>query len=178
MLVARNETVAEILSELQKRANLDDDTVRETRIFEVHSGKLSKELRADTSVTLVNDYATLYAERIPAEELNLEGEDRVISAFNFDREPNRPHGVPFKFVVKQVSPRSSHPIIPVLQDTDIIQGEVFKQTKDRISKRTGIKGKPFEKIKFAVVPRASFSTPRYLEDGEYTSFSVVVYRVC
>lgn len=114
VLVARNETIAELLSELQKKANLDDDTVRETRIFEVHSGKLSKELRADTSVALVNDYSTLYAERIPSEELDLNGEDRVISAFNFDREPNRPHGVPFKFVVKSVSLRSNtqHSSIP------------------------------------------------------------------
>lgn len=46
------------------------------------------------------------------------------------------------------------------------QGEIFKETKERLSKRTGIKGKPFEKIKFAVVPRASFSTPKYLEDGK------------
>ncbi|KAJ5182979.1 Ubiquitin carboxyl-terminal hydrolase 21 [Penicillium capsulatum] len=149
VLVARNGTVAELLSELQKKANLDDDAVRETRIFEVHNGKMSKELREDSSVTLLNDYATLYAERIPAEELSLEDDDRVISAFNFDREPNRPHGVPFKFVVKQ--------------------GEVFKETKERLSKRTGIKGKPFEKIKFAVVPRASFSSPKYLEEDDILS---------
>jgi hypothetical protein len=49
------------------------------------------------------------------------------------------------------------------------QGEIFKETKERLSKRTGIKGKPFEKIKFAVVPRASFSTPKYLEDGKHLS---------
>lgn len=49
------------------------------------------------------------------------------------------------------------------------QGEIFKETKERLSKRTGIKGKPFEKIKFAVVPRASFSTPKYLEDGKNLS---------
>lgn len=47
------------------------------------------------------------------------------------------------------------------------QGEVFRETKERLSKRTGIKGKQFEKIKFAVVPRTSYSSsPRYLEDGK------------
>lgn len=46
------------------------------------------------------------------------------------------------------------------------KGEIFKETKERLSKRTGIKGKQFEKIKFAVVPRTMYSNPRYLEDGE------------
>jgi ubiquitin carboxyl-terminal hydrolase 7 len=31
--------------------------------------------------------------------------------------------------------------------------------------RTGIKGKPFEKIKFAVVQKSNYSKPMYLEDG-------------
>jgi ubiquitin carboxyl-terminal hydrolase 7 len=55
-----------------------------------------------------------------------------------------------------------------LLHTNVKQGEIFKETKERLSKRTGIKGKPFEKIKFAVVPRASFSSPRYIEDGKFT----------
>jgi ubiquitin carboxyl-terminal hydrolase 7 len=46
------------------------------------------------------------------------------------------------------------------------QGEIFKQTKERLSKRTGIKGKPFEKIKFSVVPRNSFPNAKYIEDGK------------
>ena len=103
VLVARNGTVSELLSALQKKANLDDDAIRDMRLFEAHSGKFYKELREDTNVATINEYSTLYAERTPAEELNLEADDRVVSAFNFDREPNRPHGVPFKFVVKPVS---------------------------------------------------------------------------
>lgn len=48
----------------------------------------------------------------------------------------------------------------------INQGEIFKQTKERLAKRIGCKGKTFEKIKFAVVPRASFPNAKYIEDGE------------
>jgi len=33
--------------------------------------------------------------------------------------------------------------------------------------RTGIKGKPFEKIKFAVVRKSNTPKPVYLSDGEY-----------
>lgn len=47
------------------------------------------------------------------------------------------------------------------------QGEIFKDTKERLSKRTGIKGKQFEKIKFSVVPHGSYSRPKPLEDGKF-----------
>ena len=47
----------------------------------------------------------------------------------------------------------------------LMQDEVFKDTKARLSKRTGIKGKMFEKIKFAVVPRGMYQNAKYLEDG-------------
>lgn len=43
------------------------------------------------------------------------------------------------------------------------QGEPFSETKKRLEKRTGIKGKAFEKIKFALLKR--YAKPTYLEDG-------------
>lgn len=45
------------------------------------------------------------------------------------------------------------------------QGEKFSDTRKRLEKRTGLKGKSFEKIKFAVVRRSHFSKPQYLNDG-------------
>ena len=47
------------------------------------------------------------------------------------------------------------------------QGEVFKDTKERLSKRTGIKGKQFEKIKFSMIPHGNYSRTKTLEDGEF-----------
>ncbi|CAG8316997.1 unnamed protein product [Penicillium salamii] len=146
VLVSRSGTVVDLLSALRQKLDLGEEPIR---VAETHSGKVYKELREDQNVLAINEYATLYAEKIPAEELNLEAEDRVISTFSFDREPNRTHGIPFKFVVKA--------------------GELFSETKKRLSARTQIKGKNFEKIKFAVVPRASFSNPKYLEDGDILS---------
>lgn len=102
VLVPRNGNVSDILAALQKKVNLDDEALREMRICEVHSGKVHKELRAEQAVAGITDYSTLYAERIPAEELNMDVNERVVNAFNFDREPNRTHGVPFKFLVKPV----------------------------------------------------------------------------
>lgn len=46
-----------------------------------------------------------------------------------------------------------------------VQGELFEKTKERLQARTGIKGKPFEKIKFAVVKKSAYSKPVYLENG-------------
>jgi len=48
-----------------------------------------------------------------------------------------------------------------------LQNEAFKDTLLRLSKRTGIKGKNFEKIKFAVVPRSTLAKPEYLKEGEH-----------
>jgi ubiquitin carboxyl-terminal hydrolase 7 len=42
-------------------------------------------------------------QEIPAEELEADDADKVISVFHFQKEVSRTHGVPFKFVVKPVS---------------------------------------------------------------------------
>jgi ubiquitin carboxyl-terminal hydrolase 7 len=147
-LVSRSGTVADLLSALRQKLELADEPIR---VAETHSGKVYKELRPDQNVAVINEYATLYAEKIPTEESNMDAEERIISVFSFDREPNRTHGIPFRFVVKP--------------------GELFAETKKRLSARTQIKGKNFEKIKFAVIPRATFSAAKYLEDGEYLSYN-------
>lgn len=98
----RDGTFADLLAGLQKKANLEDDVVREMRIFEAHSGKIYKEYQEDAKIAGINEYVTLYAERIPEEELQMQAGERTINAFNFDREPSRPHGIPFKFVMKPV----------------------------------------------------------------------------
>lgn len=109
VLVARTGTVSELLSALQVKAKLDDETMKVIRLYEALNGKFSKELRPEDQINTVTDYGSIFAERIPAEELNMEADDRLISAFNFEKEPTRPHGAPFKFVVKPVS--DSHSVV-------------------------------------------------------------------
>ncbi|POR35949.1 Ubiquitin carboxyl-terminal hydrolase 21 [Tolypocladium paradoxum] len=46
------------------------------------------------------------------------------------------------------------------------EGEKFADTKKRLEKRTGLKGKSFEKIKFAICRRANYSKPQYLNDDD------------
>lgn len=48
----------------------------------------------------------------------------------------------------------------------LFQGEKFIDTKKRLEKRTGLKGKSFEKIKFAIVRRPYSNKVHYLQDGK------------
>ncbi|PGH27122.1 hypothetical protein AJ80_01078 [Polytolypa hystricis UAMH7299] len=149
VLVAKNGHVSDLLLALQKKAKFEDETMQNLHVFEAYGGKIYKELPENFSVAGIADYVSLYVEPLAEEERNMEEGEYRINAYNFDKEPNKPHGIPFKFVVKP--------------------GEVFKETKERLSKRTGIRGKQFEKIRFAIISRALYSKPRYLEDDDILS---------
>ena len=56
-----------------------------------------------------------------------------------------------------------------------VKGEKFSETKKRLEKRTGIKGKNFEKIKFALIQRALYSKPTYITDDGESPFLFVRY---
>ena len=103
LLVAKNGTIGNLLAELKKKANLEDQTVEEARVYSVQSGRIVKELGLDYPVSSILEYQNLFAERIPEDERTIEEGDRAINAFHFDKEPNKVHGVPFKFYLKPVS---------------------------------------------------------------------------
>jgi len=151
VLVPKNGQISDLKEVLQKRLEIDDEAIKNIRIFESHTGRLLKVLTNDYGVLGIADYVDIFAEKIPEDELNPDEGDRFVNAFHFHKEPVKIHtrGIPFRFVVKN--------------------GEIFKQTKERLQKRTGLKGKPFEKIKFAVVKKAQFSKPIYLEDEDILS---------
>ena len=91
------------MAELKKKAGLDAETVEDTRVYSVHSSKIQKELGIDYPVASVLDYTTLVAERLPKEDIEPAEGDRLVYAFHFDKEPSKPHGIPFKFYLKPVS---------------------------------------------------------------------------
>lgn len=101
--MAKNGTVGDLIPLLQKKANLSDEIVHNIRFYEAHNYKLHKELGEEYPVASITDFVTLFAESIPDEELNPDEDDRYIYAFHFEKEPSKPHGVPFKFLVKPVS---------------------------------------------------------------------------
>lgn len=146
LLVTKSGIVEDIIEALVKKAKIkSEEEAGEIRLFEVNGHKFTRELPREYPVISLNDYLTLVAERVPEEELEV-NEPSFVYAFHFQSEPNRMHGMPFKFLLKE--------------------GEPFLETKKRLEKRTAIRGKNFEKIKFAIVRRSSYSRPHYLNDDD------------
>lgn len=95
-------TVRDLLQGLQQKAKLDNETMQNMRIYEVRGNKMYKELLPDDLVAVLSEFAGLYAERMPEEEQDA---DRryFINCFHLEKEPSKPHGIPFRFLVKPVS---------------------------------------------------------------------------
>lgn len=152
ILVPKQATFADVREQLQKRAQLPNEIMGQIRFYEVHSGKVYKVLPLSHSVVALNEFLTIYAERVPEEEqqLDVEKGDRPLWCFHFEKDPSKHHSIPFIFIIKE--------------------GEVFKETKERLSKRTGIKGKNFEKVRFAIVKGGqNYSRPVWVEDDDILS---------
>jgi len=148
-LVPKNGHISDVIPYVMKRFSVPEQSGNRIRFFSAHSGKFHKDIPLNYGVVGFQDYTTLYCELVPEEEVDCNLEVcRIIEAFHFQKEPSKTHnaGVPFKFVVKK--------------------DERFEDTKARLQARTGIKGKPFEKIKFALVRKSSFSKPIYLNDDD------------
>ena len=152
-----------MISELKKKANLDEDTTAGVQVYCVLSGKIQKELPRNYPVASIMDHQSLIAQRIPEECMDITEGDRTINAFHFDKEPSRPHGVPFVFNLKpvwQMNPVANSVCLHIQQQ------ETLKDMKVRLSKRTGLKGKQLDNIKFALVSKSAYLKPQYLQDGK------------
>lgn len=141
LMVPKQSQVSDVLEALQKKANIDDDIMQSVRIYEVHMHRFHKALPSDHQIVSMYDYTQLYAAPFP------EGDSsKCIWAFHYDKEPSKPHGTPFQVTLKE--------------------GEPFRETKQRISELIKIKGKQLDKIKFALVPKAQYSRPEYIQEDE------------
>jgi ubiquitin carboxyl-terminal hydrolase 7 len=52
-------------------------------------------------VLSINDYVDVIAERVPEEEIDAPERD-FIKVVHFQNDPSRIHGIPFKFLLKEV----------------------------------------------------------------------------
>lgn len=98
----KNGTIQDLIEGLIKKARLEDEATKgPIRVFEAQSNKFYKEFTArDLSVVAFTDYTNLYAERVSDEDDV--PENNWINAFHFQVEPNKAHGVPFKFPLFEV----------------------------------------------------------------------------
>ncbi|KJY02284.1 ubiquitin carboxyl-terminal hydrolase like protein [Zymoseptoria brevis] len=152
ILVHKQSQFTSVLDGIQKRLDLPSEALERIRFYEAHGNKVYKTLPNSHAVAALNEFMTVIAERVPDEETELDAEngDRLLFCFHFEKEPSKSHGVPFIFLMKA--------------------GEIFKETKERISKRTGIKGKSLEKVRFAIIKGGqNFSKPVWIEDDDILS---------
>ncbi|KAF2276539.1 cysteine proteinase [Westerdykella ornata] len=141
LMLPKTGRITDLIESLQSKANISSDVAKRVRVYQAHNHKFMKELPMDFGIMSIGEYITVYAAPFP------EGEsDKMITVFHFDKEPNRLHGIPFRFPLKE--------------------GEPFSETKKRLSDFTKIKGKPFDKIKFAIISKPQYSKPQYLDDDE------------
>lgn len=141
----KNGIIEDVISGLIKKAQLPDEAESgKIRIFEANNHRFFRDMSREYPVISINEYTTLLAERIPPEEAEAT-EKEYINCFHFQNEATRPHGIPFRFL--------------------LVPGEAFVDTRKRLEKRTGLKGKSFEKIKFALV-RRPYSKVHYLQDSK------------
>ena len=151
LLVPKNGTIQDLLAELKRKAELTDDVLAETCVYLTQNNKITKELGREYPVASVLEYCPLVVAHTPStsdEAPAAAAEDvKAIGVFHFEKEVSKTHGVPFVF---HVAP-----------------SETLQDIKPRIAKRTNLKGKPFENLKFAVVPKSIYQRPRYLNDGKW-----------
>jgi ubiquitin carboxyl-terminal hydrolase 7 len=152
LLVPKAGNLDDVVTALQRKAGpevIPDDKLSRIRIFEVHANKIYRDLPMNWPVTNLNDFTVLFAEIVAEGEMKGEYDDEsegLLGVFQFDKETSKTHGTPFYFLVRK--------------------GELWKDTKERLQKRTGLKGKAFERIKMATVARNAYGKIEYLEDGE------------
>ena len=158
-MVPKNAQVSDLLEALQKKANISDETMQKVRAYEAHLHKFHKALPLDYQILSLHDYTQVYVAPYPDEDAS-----KKITAFHFDKEPSKPHGVPFQLALKEVRLDLANGCSRVY--TDVAQGEPFHETKQRLSDVTKIKGKQLDKIKFALVSRTQYTRPEYIEDGK------------
>lgn len=152
ILVPKNGTIEDVINGLIKKAQLPSEAeAGNIRIFESSNHRFYRDMSREYPVISINEYTNLLAESVLPEEADATDKD-YINCFHFQNEATRAHGIPFRFLM--------------------VVGEKFVDTKKRLEKRTGLKGKSFEKIKFAVV-RRPYSKTHYLQDGKMRTFCIV-----
>jgi len=155
-LLPKTSVVHELAQQLSKLVTLTPEGSGQIRVFEVtKDGKHQREFSTTDMIGNIHDLAELYAEEIPSDELDTADEyKKIISVFHFLRDPSRPHGVPFRFVLKPA--------------------EKFADTKKRLQARLGVSDKDITRFRFALIQVQQFKQPSYIEDGASSFHSLAI----
>lgn len=88
---------------LRKEVKLQPEGSGQIRIFEIGNGAAQKIFTGTEPVRDISESVELFAEEIPMDEIESEDAKRIVPVFHYSKEPNRTHGIPFRFVLLPVS---------------------------------------------------------------------------
>jgi ubiquitin carboxyl-terminal hydrolase 7 len=100
--VSKQGHVEDLVQAFVKKAQIKDEIeAGRIRVYEIHNHKFFRELVPSYPVLSINDYVDVIAERVPEEEIDAPERD-FIKVIHFQNDPSRVHGIPFKFLLKDV----------------------------------------------------------------------------
>lgn len=103
ILVPKNGIVEDLINGVVKKAQIPEEAeAGKIRVFEVNNHKFFREMSREYPVISINEYTLLVAERMSPEEAEATDKE-FINCFHFQNEPSRVHGMPFRFLLKEVS---------------------------------------------------------------------------
>lgn len=147
LLLPKTNSVNDVAEQLSKLVTLRPDGTKRIRIFEItYNNRQQREYQGGELIGHIPELTEIFAEEIPAEELQASDDDKIINVFHFSKDVTRTHGVPFRFVIKP--------------------GEKFSETKKRLQDRLEISDKDFAKFRFALCQSSTYKQPAYLEDDD------------
>ena len=102
--MTKSGVVEDLIEGLVKKAKIpSEEEGGRIRVYETSNHKFFRELDRTYPVISINDYTNVVAERIPEEERDVLETNMFINVFHFQSEPSRAHGMPFRFLLKEVS---------------------------------------------------------------------------
>ncbi|KAJ3697580.1 hypothetical protein LUZ61_001285 [Rhynchospora tenuis] len=147
----KNSTVGDVINDLKSKVELSRPDA-ELRLLEGFYHKIYKIFPSHEKIENINDqYWTLRAEEIPAEEANLGPQDRLIHVYHFMKDPSQ----------NQQVQNFGEPFLLVIHE-----GETLAEVRTRIQKKLQVLDEEFSKWKFAFL---SMNRPDYLKDGDVIS---------
>ena len=160
--------VYDLTEHLSKRVQLTPAGTGMIRVFKVaEDGRTRKDYVGFEAIENFQVPVKLFAEEIPREELEIKDHDKIINVFHFTTYVRAAHGVPFKFVVKRVSPESSAAANPSADRFHPSKGERLSETKKRLQSCLGVSNGDFSRYRFALVLTSRLGMPSYPRDGRY-----------
>lgn len=88
---------------LRKEVKLHASGTGQIRIFELGQGRSQKFFAGNEFVRDIAESTDLFAEEVLIEEEESRDDERIVQVYHFNKDPSRAHGVPFKFILRQVS---------------------------------------------------------------------------